>query len=214
MFEAALAGAIAGYAIAIPVGAIAVLIIHVGLTSGFRSALAAAAGAASADLIYATLAALAGLWVTTFVGPLIGPLRLVGGVVLVAIGVRGLLILRQARAPVGATGPARMQRRHGRTYLELLTLTLLNPATVIYFAALTIGLPFLGGLTERLAFVVAAFLASLSWQCLLAAFGAALGRGSGHRLRTPTMLIGNLVIIGLGLLVLTGGLAGSPASAA
>lgn len=36
MIEAALAGAIAGYAIAIPVGAIAVLIIHVGLTTGFR----------------------------------------------------------------------------------------------------------------------------------------------------------------------------------
>ena len=47
MLEAALAGAIAGYAIAIPVGAIAVLIIHIGLTSGLRQGLAAGAGAAT-----------------------------------------------------------------------------------------------------------------------------------------------------------------------
>lgn len=131
---------------------------------------------------------------------------------LVAIGVRGLLTLRQAHGPVAVTAHARAHRPHGRTYLELLTLTLLNPATVIYFAALTIGLPFLGGVAERLAFAAAAFLASFSWQCLLAAFGAALGRGSGHRLRTPTMLIGNLVIIGLGLLVLAGALAGGPST--
>lgn len=120
--------------------------------------------------------------------------------------------LTEGRRPVAATGHARAHRPHGRTYLELLTLTLLNPATVIYFAALTIGLPFLGGVAERLAFAAAAFLASFSWQCLLAAFGAALGRGSGHRLRTPTMLIGNLVIVGLGVAVLAGALAGGPST--
>ena len=40
MLQALLAGAIAGHAIAIPVGAIAVLIIHTGLTDGLRHGLA------------------------------------------------------------------------------------------------------------------------------------------------------------------------------
>jgi len=205
VLEAALAGAVAGYAIAIPVGAIAVLIIQIGLTRGLRSGLAAAAGAATADGIYATMAAIAGLGLVAVIGPLIGPLRLIGGVVLVAIGVRGLLTLRSAHDPVAASGHERLHYPHRRTYAELLGLTLLNPATVIYFGALTIGLPFLGGAAERLVFAAAAFLASLSWQALLAAFGSALGRGAGHRLHRPTMVIGNVVIIGLGVLILVSG---------
>lgn len=202
MIEAALAGAVAGFAIAIPVGAIAVLIIHTGLTRGVRAGLAAGAGAATADLIYATLAVLAGLGVTQLIGPLIGPLRLVGGVVLIGIGVRGLAKLRSPREMSQTSELARVHRTHRRTYLEMLGLTLLNPATVIYFAALTVGLPTLGGVPERLAFAASAFAASLTWQSLLAVFGAVLGRGAGHRLHAPTVLIGNAVVILLGVLIL------------
>jgi arginine exporter protein ArgO len=85
-------------------------------------------------------------------------------------------------------------------------LTLLNPATVIYFAALTLGLPLLSGLPERLAFAGAAFAASLAWQSLLAVFGAALGRGSGQRLRRPTTIVGNSVVLVLGSLIMVDGL--------
>ena len=107
MLEAAIAGAVAGYAIAIPVGAIAVLIIHTGLTSGLRQGLAAGAGAATADLIYATLAALAGAGVALLIGPLEAPLRLVGGIVLVLIGLYGLLTAWQSRdRDTGAHLPA------------------------------------------------------------------------------------------------------------
>jgi threonine/homoserine/homoserine lactone efflux protein len=203
VLEAALAGALAGYAIAIPVGAIAVLIIHIGLTSGLRQGLAAGAGAATADLIYATIAALAGAGVAAVVGPLERPLRVVGGIVLVLIGLYGLMSAWQSRdSDTGAHLPT--HRPHGRTYLAVLGLTLLNPATVIYFAALTVGLPFLGDISERLVFAGAAFVASLSWQSLLAVFGALLGRGAGHRLRLPTVLLGNFIVIALGLVVLAG----------
>jgi threonine/homoserine/homoserine lactone efflux protein len=209
MLEAALAGAVAGYAIAIPVGAIAVLIIHTALSNGLRQGLAAGAGAATADLIYAMIAALAGAGVAAFVGPLVAPLRVVGGLALVAIGLYGLMTAWQSRdRDTGAHLPA--HRAHGRTFLAVLALTLLNPATVIYFAALTVGLPFLGDVAERLVFAGAAFVASLSWQWLLAVFGAALGRGAGHRLRLPTAIVGNVIVIILGLLVLAGAL--SPAT--
>jgi threonine/homoserine/homoserine lactone efflux protein len=206
--QAALAGLVAGYAIAIPVGAIAVLIIHTALTQGLRAGLAAGAGAATADLVYALIAALAGLWVTTLIGPLIGPLRLAGGAVLIAFGVRGLLVLRSAREtldPMAAHQEAR--RPHHRTFLAMLGLTLLNPATVVYFTALTVGLPFLGDAGERLVFAAAAGVASLSWQWLLALIGAALGRGGGHRVRSVTSLIGNAVIVVLGALILVSGVA-------
>lgn len=206
MIEVALAGAVAGFAIAVPVGAIAVLIIQTGLTRGVPAGLAAGAGAATADLIYATVAVLAGLGLTQLIGPLIGPLRVVGGLVLMAIGVRGLAGLRSPRDMTQANEAGRVHRPHWRTYLEMVGLTLLNPATVIYFAALTLGLPLLSGLPERLAFAGAAFAASLAWQSLLAVFGAALGRGSGQRLRRPTTIVGNSVVLVLGSLILFDGL--------
>jgi threonine/homoserine/homoserine lactone efflux protein len=209
VLEAVAAGALAGYAIAVPVGAIAVLIIETGLSHGLRAGVAAAAGAATADLAYATAAAFAGLFVTSLIAGLVVPLPIVGGAVLIGFGVRGLLALRSAReslAPMTAHEQGR--RTHRRTYAAVLALTLLNPATVIYFTALTVGLPFLGGLGERLVFAAAAGLASLSWQVLLALFGAALGRGSGHRVRRVTAALGNGVIILMGALILAGPLSG------
>jgi len=205
MLEAVVAGALAGYAIAIPVGAIAVLIIETGLSHGLRAGLAAAAGAATADLVYATLAAFAGLFVTSLIAGLVVPLQVVGGLVLIAFGVRGLLALRSARESLApATAHQEGRRPHRRTYVAVLALTLLNPATVIYFTALTVGLPFLGGLAERLAFALAAFAASLSWQVLLALFGSTLGRHGGHRLRRATAALGNGVIVVMGALILVG----------
>ena len=203
MLQALLAGAVAGYAIAIPVGAIAVLIIHTGITDGLRHALAAGAGAASADAIYATLAVLAGLGLSSIIGPLETPLRIVGGALLMVIGARGLVSLRSARG--SDTGRHVPRTAHSRTYLTVLGLTLLNPATVVYFAALAVGLPFLSGLAERLAFAAAAFTASLSWQSLLAVFGATVGRGAGHRLHGPTVLLGNAIVLLIGALILLAG---------
>ena len=202
MLEALLAGAAAGYAIAIPVGAIAVLIIQTGARAGFGHGVAAAAGAATADGVYATVASIAGLAVTQLIGPLITPLRIIGGLLLMAIGARGLLGIRSSHN-LGESETKPVRDRHRRhTYLSFLALTALNPATVIYFASLTVGLPFLGGVDERLAFSAAAFAASFSWQILLAGFGTALSRGPAARLRQPTVIVGNAVIIVLGVLIL------------
>lgn len=206
MIEAAVAGLAAGYGIAIPVGAIAILIIHTGISHGLRRALAAAAGAATADGIYATVAVLLGLAAANLVAPLQTPLRLVAGVVLVGFVVRGLAGLRSPREAAG--DPAQTLAAHRtdrRTYLTFVGLTLLNPVTVVYFGALVVALPFLGGTPERLLFVAAVFGASLSWQSLLALVGAALGRGPGHRIRVPSIIVGNLVILALAIGILADG---------
>jgi threonine/homoserine/homoserine lactone efflux protein len=201
LLEAIAAGLIAGYAIAIPVGAIAVLIIHTGIQHGLRAGMVAGAGAATADGVYALLAVVAGVAAARLLGEFQTPLRLTAGLVLILIALRSLAGLRGPRDD-GAPAAAVAAARHRRTFVVLLGLTLLNPVTVVYFAALVLGLPELGGAPERAAFVGAVFLASLSWQSLLAAIGAVLGRGPAHRLRRPTTILGSLVILGLGLLVL------------
>ena len=202
MLEAAIAGAVAGYAIAIPVGAIAILILHIAINHGLHAGIAAAFGAATADFIYASVAVVVGSAAAGLVGPVLTPFRLAAGVVLMGLAVRGFMAVRSVRDPAAERARA---VRHGarRTYATLLALTLLNPATVAYFAALVVGLPSLGGAPERATFAIAAFGASASWQLVLALVGSVLGRGSGHRIRTASSLVGNSMVLGFGLLVIS-----------
>jgi arginine exporter protein ArgO len=79
-----------------------------------------------------------------------------------------------------------------RAYLGILGLTLLNPATIVYFAALVLGR---GGTGGGVWFVVGAFLASASWQLLIAGGGALVGRLlTGERGRLITSLVSSVVI--------------------
>src|SRR5690242_4899322 len=127
MLTAFLAGAVAGYAIAIPVGAIAVLIMELGLRRGFRTAAAAGAGAATADGLYATLAVTAGSIAAAALAPYQGVLRWIAVVALVAIAVRGL---SRALRPSEAGGPVAAASILA-TYLRFVGLTVLNPATIV-----------------------------------------------------------------------------------
>lgn len=197
-----IAGALAGYAIAIPVGAIAILILDVGIRRGFRSAAAAGAGVASADGLYALVAVIGGTAIGLALEPLERPLRVVAIGALLGIGLRGLV--------AAWLGP-RPERRGNltaepavRTYARFLGLTLLNPATVIYFAALVLAVPNLGNEpAERAAFALGAFLASLSWQTTLAAIGAVAHRRLPAQFQVVVSVLGNLAICGFALLLLS-----------
>lgn len=194
------AGALAGWAIAIPVGAIAVLIVEIGIRRGFRVAAAAGAGAATADGLYATLAAVGGTALAAFLEPLEAPLRAVAIAALLAIGIRGLLLV--TIGPRAVPGTAVMPVRVAGTYIRFLGLTLLNPQTVVYFAALILALPDLGrGPGERAAFVAGAFLASLSWQLSLAAVSAVAHHRLPPGFQLGISILGNALICGFAVLL-------------
>jgi arginine exporter protein ArgO len=201
-------GILAGYGIAIPVGAIAVLIIDVGLRRGFRAGFWAGAGAATADFLYAALAAAAGEIAAAALAPYATPLHVASAFVLCALGLMGLWRVR-SRARGGAlpaAGDARVDlpALAWRTYAQFLGLTLLNPLTVVYFGALILGRGAASANTTaaRLAFVVGAGAASLSWQTLLAGLGALGQRRLSPRVQIIVGVIGNVVIVALGLRIL------------
>ena len=76
----------------------------------------------------------------------------------------------------------------------------MNPATILYFLALAIGLPGIGNEPiNAVAFTVGAAGASLSWQLLLGAIGAAAGRILPERAVTATRIVGQVLIIGFGI---------------
>jgi len=201
--DALLKGVLAGYGIAIPVGAISVLIVQVGIRCGFWCAASAGAGAATADLVYSVIAVTAGSAVASSIDSIEDPLRLASGGVLAVIGVLGLYRGRHEQPTPDFILPGRSD--YAATYGKFLGLTMINPLTVVYFAAFILG----SGLAESLTasgavlFVTGAFLASLSWQTLVAGLGAIARHRLPDKFRIGAVLIGNLLIISMAGVIIT-----------
>ncbi|SEF21217.1 Arginine exporter protein ArgO [Amycolatopsis pretoriensis] len=195
---ALLAGLLAGYGIAIPVGAVATYLVALTARTSLRTGLAAALGVATADGVYALVAVLGGAAIAGVIAPVAEPLRLVSAAILVVLAIRGaVLALRSHRAP--AARPV-TPLAPGRAYVSLLGITLVNPTTVVYFTALVVGdrAGDAVSVLEQVVFVVAASVASASWQALLAGGGALLGRVlTGPRGRLVTALVSSAVITAL-----------------
>jgi arginine exporter protein ArgO len=196
MLHAAVDGLLAGYGIAIPVGAIAVLIVDTGIRSGFRPAAAAGAGAATADLVYAAVAVAGGTAIARAIASVATPFRYASAGVLAAIAVIGLL--RAGRGSPAAE-PAPGRSRLWRTYRTFVGMTLVNPLTVVYFTVFVVGSGLAAGLgpATGAVFVLTAFAASLSWQTALAGIGGLGHRSLSPRFRTGASVLGNLVVLAL-----------------
>jgi threonine/homoserine/homoserine lactone efflux protein len=191
--EPLVAGLLAGWGVAIPLGAIGVMVVDAGMRGGMRPAAAAAAGVATADLLYAAVAASAGAAVAGALAPHAHALRLAAAAVLALVAALGLRALRRRPADAAAAPPGR------RPYLRFLALTSVNPLTVAYFAALIAGLPAVASAPAeaKAVFVLAAGAASLTWQLVLAGAGATLHRRLPPSARVYTALAGNALVLGL-----------------
>lgn len=203
MSTALVAGLLAGYGIALPVGAVAAYLVSLTARTSLRVGAAAALGVATADGLYALVAVLGGAAVAELVRPVAEPLRWASAVVLVAVAA-GVAVgaIRRFRAGPAAGAPVAAPPGAGRAYLGLLGITLVNPLTVVYFAALVLGAQaaVVVSTAERVVFVAAAFAASASWQLVLACGGAVLGRAvTGRRGRLLTALASAVLIAGLAL---------------
>jgi len=204
LLSAFLIGAVAGYAIAIPVGPIALLIVRTGLRRGFPVAAAAGAGTATVDLVYAILALVVGSAVASALASVAAPMRLAAAAVLIYLAVRLLVRSGRTRSGLDSTD----DRSAARTYLLFIGLTLLNPATVAYFVTLAVGLPEIAqDAGSRIAFAVGAALASLSWQTGLAAIGAALHSRLTPRMELATTLLSSAILVGFALKIASDALA-------
>ncbi|MFE3881477.1 LysE family transporter [Streptomyces lydicus] len=198
--DAFLPGLWAGYALAVPVGALAVLLVSVTARTSFRVGASAALGVATADGLYALAAVAGGAALSRAVAPVAGPLRMLAAVLLLGMALRtAVRALGNRRTH---TGPERNAlQRPTRAYLAFLGLTLVNPWAVLYFSALVLaggaGTPGSGAAAPA-AFVAAVTLASMSWQLCLAAGGTVLGRSlTGPRGRLVTSLLSSVVIAAL-----------------
>jgi arginine exporter protein ArgO len=197
------AGLLAGYGIAMPVGAVATYLVALTARTSLKIGACAALGVATADGLYALIAVIGGSTLTHVIEPLMLLLRWASALVLIALAARG-----------GATAISQYRKRHmatrtdetpvspARAYLGLLGMTMMNPATVIYFAALVLGSQTTADPNhlQRSVFVLAAFAASASWQLLLASGGALLGRVlTSSRGRLVTAMASSTLITALAI---------------
>ncbi|MEV6650993.1 LysE family transporter [Streptomyces sp. NPDC051219] len=190
----AFAGAAAGLGVAMPVGAMGVLLIQEGLR-GRRGAVAAAAAVALVDMAYAAVATALGPLVATALSGTEAWVRLVSAVVLLVIGVRGLLAAgdgADAAEPGPADRPPAGESAGAlRTFTRFAGLTLINPTTALYFAALTTAQgSSLSGARAGAVFVAGVFVASLVWQQLLVAASSFAGSRISTTARAWTFRIG------------------------
>ncbi|MFI5908825.1 LysE family transporter [Dactylosporangium sp. NPDC051541] len=198
MSGAVVSGLLAGYAVAVPVGAIGALIVTLASRHSWRVGAAAALGVATADGVYAVVAVLGGAALAGVIAPVSGVLRWVAFAVLLGLALK---IARDALVHRGEVATARAadgrMARPGGAYLSLLGLTLLNPATIVYFGSLVLGRRADDGLSGagEVLWVASAFVASASWQLLLAGSGTLLKRLlTGARGRLWTALASSAVI--------------------
>jgi arginine exporter protein ArgO len=196
-------GVVAGYGVAVPVGAIAILIMGLAARTSFRVGAAAALGVATADGLYAVVAVAGGAALAGVIEPIATPMRWIAAVVLLGLAAHtAVTAIRHYRDPARAARPDAGLSTPLRAYAGLLGLTLLNPMTIVYFGALVLGRQASDGLQAggEVLFAAGAFLASASWQLVIAGGGRLVGRVlRGPRARLLTALVSSALIVALAL---------------
>ena len=198
--RALLAGLVAGWAVAVPIGPVGAYLVTLSVTRPWRTGAAAALGVATTDGAYALLAAAGGAALADRVAAVQGPVRAVAAVVLVLVAFR--LALSAVPARRGTTPQVTVPAPQAAlgAYLLLVALTAVNPATVVSFAALVAGNP--EGVTaspgQAAVFVTGVTAASAAWQLLLVTGAGLLGRRvTGRTGRRATAALGCALLLAL-----------------
>jgi threonine/homoserine/homoserine lactone efflux protein len=190
-------GLVIGFVIAAAIGPIGLLCIRRTLVEGAVVGAVSGLGAATADSIYASIAAFG---LTAVADALVGarrPLGVVGGCFLVTLAIHSL----RARAEAA---PDRPPRSLLSAYATTVGLTIANPATILSFAAAFVGLGLAGHeAAVAAAMVLGVFSGSATWWVILAvtvsAFRPRLGPEALRRLAAgSSVLIGLLGVVAIG----------------
>jgi len=197
-------GFLLGFAIAASPGPIFFLCLRRSLVRGRLIGLVSGLGVATADGLYAALAAFGIGAITTVLFGERRWLALGGGVVLVLLGVRTLLERPSGTEEAAATSGTGF----AWAYLSTLGLTITNPATIISFAALAaaLGVGISSGLLPPSVLVLGVFAGSATWWLIVAILAAALGSRVTPRVVRGISVVSGIAIAVLGLMAVVSAL--------
>ncbi len=187
-----------GLAVAAPVGPIGLLCMRRTLSDGFRAGFLSGLGAATADSIYAAVAAFGLVTVAHLLVGVHGWLEAGGGVALIYLGMKTLLAPPAARSAAARGGGLLA------LYSGTVALTLANPTTILSFVALFAGAGLGGtgsGAPAALLVTGVGCGSALWWLLLLGVIALLRTRMPASLLRGVTRVAGAALVL-LGLLAL------------
>ena len=160
-----LQGMLLGLLISAPVGPVNVLCVQRTLVRGRMSGIVSGLGAATADTIYGAIAGFGMSWIQDFLIREQVWFRLCGGILLLYWGYR----LWHTK-PVEQAAMAKTTQGFWGDYVSTFFLTIINPMTVVAFAASLVALGTFQhhDIIATLSFVAGVFLGSQLWWCILA----------------------------------------------
>jgi threonine/homoserine/homoserine lactone efflux protein len=191
---ALLAGLVAGFAIAMQVGAVSLLLIEASVVRGPRIGLAAGMGVATADLTFAAIAAAAGGAAGAALSSHEAEIKVIAAVVLAAIAFHGLVKIARG-AGSGALGAPQAGTPAGH-YARFLAITMANPLTIASFAAVAAALS-LDGPSAAIAFAAGVGAASGAWHVGLTLAAGHAARWITPRIRHGLAICGRLLVLAI-----------------
>jgi threonine/homoserine/homoserine lactone efflux protein len=203
MWELFTIGFLAGLALAIPVGPMAIMLVNTTISRGLRHGVVGALGMATVDGTYALAVFVIGGLIASVLTTLKLALGLVGAAILLVLGiqtlVKNLKLIGQKdidSATLSDSGSV------AKTFGTFVAATVVNPPTALYFLAIAPNVANMGyelTLTNVLVFAFAVLVGSLIWQEALVFVGLAVRGITTNRFRVWLGLLGGLLIIALAL---------------
>jgi threonine/homoserine/homoserine lactone efflux protein len=208
-FDLFLRGLAIGFAIAFALGPVGLLVIRRTIDRGWAYGFVSGVGVATADATYGAIAAFGLTAITELLVGIDRPLGLIGGTVLVAVAVRALReALASTDAPAATAERGRFDSPLG-AWGSMVALTLTNPATILFFAAVFASLGAgAGGTAGALSVVLGVFAGSVAWWAVLTGAVAVLRARLTPRVIRGLNIASALLIGAFGVIALAIGLAG------
>jgi threonine/homoserine/homoserine lactone efflux protein len=192
-------GLAVGFALAAPVGPVAVLCIRRALARGQFQAFVAGLGAAVADMLFGAVAGLGLTVISVFVMSYQVLIGLFGGLLVLALGISTY------RTPVIVSEGAMVVKSLRRDFIAAFTMAITNPATLVAAAGVFAAFGPVDITTKPLAalwLVLGVFLGSAAWWLILAAIATTLrGRFMNRGLSWLNRISGSMIAAS-GVLVL------------
>ena len=197
-----LKGFIVGATIAAIGGPVALLCIQQSLRSGPQAGVAIGAGAALADALFGAIGAFSITLISIFLLSYQTQMRLIGSVVLLYLGM--ITVLEKPKSNGISAHSVSTFHDLVKYFLTAFFITLTNPATIIFFMAISIGLKIQSYSGSSL-FVTGIFIGSLVWFSLLSLFVVYFkSRITTHKLKYLNFGLGFfLILFGLYIAITT-----------
>ncbi|WP_241680195.1 LysE family translocator [Metabacillus mangrovi] len=185
-----------GLAIAAPVGPIGVLCIQRTLLYGRKAGFLTGLGAASADAVYGTAAALGLSVISAYMLTYGFWLQVAGALFLTYIGCRSLFLHSSA----ASAGPVPPRGGYGSGFL----LTMANPLTILSFTALLGAFGSAGNGLSSFLLVAGVFAGSAIWWAILSSAAGWFRNRLAERHSPLISRISGAILAGTGILLLAG----------